>query len=213
MSEPSRFGWPGILKHLLPQVLESGETVLAVQKVQLPFGSYARLGRTRGDDQRRLRQMPEAVRRAADEQRSGTRRPRGAADRIGDAATWPLAPTWPWNRWDWTGLWFGVNADGPAGSAAHRMWRALDQENGGVFLLVTDRRLQLLRQPPTFGDNERLVPLFALPRHEVVRARRRDRVLSHGRLRLTFADGSTLTVQPGLFSPRPARKLAKALRG
>lgn len=107
-----------------------------------------------------------------------------------------------------------VGTGGPDGLAA-QLARALSFEDdlGARYLAVTDCRLMVLGRRETRAD----APLHlrhAVPRTEVIQARRRSRYLALpqvGRVVLEFADGSSLAVVTGFFLTIAARKLAHAL--
>ncbi|MEU4741266.1 hypothetical protein AB0G02_12500 [Actinosynnema sp. NPDC023658] len=80
----------------------------------------------------------------------------------------------------------GRTCQGPVGSLARQLEAVL---TGHSFLAVTAQRVVALT-----NRDDRMAVTWALPRHGVVAARRRPRLLARGRFGLVFSDGSWIVL-------------------
>lgn len=169
----------------LRPLLADDEEPLAMAAVSLAFGAR-RTDRPSGDTR--------------DRDRSSGRR--SVLDRLAGV----IDPAWRWNDVDFDQVIGGVTVSGRAGSWAHRLAAAVD-EAPGTYVVVTDRRLFVLRRP---GDQGRAVA-FEVPLQAIAGARRRGRGYSRGRVVVEFADSSTLALHAGFVDAGRADGLVRAL--
>ena len=109
----------------------------------------------------------------------------------------------------------GIRAAGTSDAIGPQVLRTLEGRPR-AFLVVTDRRLLLTdsvleRQPGAARATEAWSIRAELDRGDVVAARRRTRSFVVGRVELYFRDGSMVAVMTAAVSPRPARRLLRAL--